>query len=763
MPHDADANARLFFPQFDWGAVTLAVMIVLCAACSLVMAEWMPELDQLITTVVVAGVVVSLLATRRWRASVVFFLSVLYGVVWVMFLAISVMPDKVYGWTLLDSVRHLVVRLGEHIYLWLEAVLAGGVGTDNVIFLMALAAAFWLITYLAVWNTIRRQRLWWTIAPSGLILLINLYYYGGGRPLALWLVAYLFAVLLYATRLYTLRQRRSWQFGRVHFEPEVGRDFLQIGAIIATVAVIFGAALPSFAGAPQISGLWREISRPIRSIEDTFSRLFSGLEPHGMPYANPFGRTLALLGQRNLGNELVMEVRSPEGRYWQAVVYDRYTGGAFQSSDPERLSLSANELRPVQFEQRALLTQTVTVYFPNNSLIFAAPQPVAVNQTSWLDMLPGNEISMWTVLTPFGPGDNYRVVSAVSHATIEQLRQAGDRYPPEITARYLQLPGDLPDRVRQLARQIVSDADAITPYDQAAALEAWLRQNIKYNDQIPAPAQGQDGVDYVLFGAKEGYCDYYASAMAVLARSLGLPARVVTGFAQGSTNERTRAFEVYQYNAHTWAEVYFPRYGWIQFEPTASQPVIARPLPELEADSNRGATPDAGPPSRAGGREVGEEDEDVPSDRGGAGALSGSNFSPIATWLLVGSTLALGAAGCVLAGIWWYENRSAPRQASGGAWGFARLSRLAVWLRVRQAASHTPFERAHLIGQAVPQRRVEIEELADAYVRERYGRDQIEAAHTRSIWQRTRWAMWRAGLKRRLPRLSFRRRPHDRV
>ncbi len=182
--------------------------------------------------------------------------------------------------------------------------------------------------------------------------------------------------------------------------------------------------------------------------------MFSGLQPHGLPYTNPFGRTLALLGQRNLGNELVLEVRSPEGRYWQGVIYDRYTGAAFQSSNTERISVGIDELAlPQAFEKRELMTQTVSVYFPNNTLIFAAPQPVAVNQTSWIDVLPGNDPSMWTMLTPLVSGDTYRVVSSVSRAPIEVLRSAGTNYPATIRDRYLQLPDTLPDRVQGIWRE----------------------------------------------------------------------------------------------------------------------------------------------------------------------------------------------------------------------------------------------------------------------------------------------------------------------
>jgi transglutaminase-like putative cysteine protease len=745
--------------RFDWIAVVLAILIVFCASASVAMAEWVPSLDVLSLTVVVSGSVGALIATSRWRPRTAHVIMLLYGLAWVTLLSISDMPDKVYGFTWLDSVRQLVIRLGEHIYIWFEAISSGGVGKDNAIFLLVLSAGFWLIAYLTVWNTIRRQRLWLAVAPAGIILLVNMYYYGGQEVLAFWLIVYLFAVLLYAARLYTLWQEVRWQFGRIRFKPEIERDFLQIGAMIALAAVLFGTVVPTFAGAPQISGLWREISRPVRSVEDTFSRLFSGLQPHGLPYNNPFGRTLALLGQRNLGTELVMEVRSPESRYWQGVIYDRYTGGAFQSSDAEQVAVTANEqIAPTQFRQRSLLTQTVTVFFPNNTLIFAAPQPVAINQTGWLDQLPGGEFSMWTTLSPLGPGDTYRVISAVSRATIEQLRSAGSNYPPAIRERYLQLPDTLPGRVPELARQIVTDAKAATPYDQAVALETWLRVNITYNDQIASPAPGQDGVDYVLFVTKQGFCDYYASAMAVMARSLGLPSRVATGFAPGTFDSKRGVYQVYQNNAHTWVEVYFPNYGWIQFEPTASQPSLER-LSDSDV-ANDPNSPDKAreDPTHRGGRQP--EDEEFDPFNGPASELNlPENTTASAAQLPLVLVVSGAIAGLILlvagggwAGIWWYENRRAPRQTGGGTWAFARLTRLGSWLRVKLSTAHTPFEQAQLIGQVVPKRQSEIDHLADLYVRERYGRAAVDVQETRSIWQRIHWSLWRAGFKRRASR-----------
>ena len=360
---------------------------------------------------------------------------------------------------------------------------------------------------------------------------------------------------------------------------------------------------------------------------------------------------------------------------------------------------------------------------------------------------------MWTTLSPLGPGDTYRVVSSVSRATIDQLRSAGANYPPAIHDRYLQLPDTLPDRVRELARQIVTNAKATTPYDQAAALEAWLRQNITYNDQINAPATGQDGVDYVLFVAKQGFCDYYASAMAVMARSLGVPSRISTGYAQGTFDSQRGVYQVYQNNAHTWPEIYFPQYGWVQFEPTASQPAIIRPLDENAVQPAPKPTQSPADTIGTGGHEPAEEEaarRAADQARQAASAAAVAGPAAIVWAILLGLSVMAVVAGGGLAGIWWYENRHAPRQSGGGMWAFARLTRLGSWLRVKLSTAHTPFEQAQLIGQVVPNRQSEIDHLADLYVRERYGRAEVDAQEPRSIWRRIHWSLWRAGFKRRV-------------
>jgi len=173
----------------------------------------------------------------------------------------------------------------------------------------------------------------------------------------------------------------------------------------------------------------------------------------------------------------------------------------------------------------------------------------------------------------------YKAESYVPFVTVKKLREASSNYPEAIQKRYLQLPPSLPERVRQLASELTKGK--INAYDKAKAIEAYLR-TYPYDLNIPAPPEGLDVADYFLFDLKKGYCDYYATSMVVLARASGLPARFVSGYSPGSYDAPNAQYVVRELHAHSWAEVYFPEIGWIEFEPTAAQPEIDRSTIEEE-------------------------------------------------------------------------------------------------------------------------------------------------------------------------------------
>jgi len=166
-----------------------------------------------------------------------------------------------------------------------------------------------------------------------------------------------------------------------------------------------------------------------------------------------------------------------------------------------------------------------------------------------------------------------RTTSAV---TGERLRVSVP--PGETTGRYLQIPSTVTTRTLELARQIALGLD--NPYDIAAAVTAYLRTHIRYSETVPPPPPDQEPLDWFLFDLRQGFCNYYASAEVILLRSLGIPARLAVGFAQGERQDRDESdiYLVRRHDAHAWPEVYFPGLGWVEFEPTVSQSPIHRPL-----------------------------------------------------------------------------------------------------------------------------------------------------------------------------------------
>jgi hypothetical protein len=155
----------------------------------------------------------------------------------------------------------------------------------------------------------------------------------------------------------------------------------------------------------------------------------------------------------------------------------------------------------------------------------------------------------------------------------DQLAAAGAGYPADIRSTYLQLPASLPERVRSLATRLAGSA--ANPYEVAMRIQNYLRVTYAYTLDVPPPPDGRDVTDYFLFEAPGGFCSYYATAMAVMLRTQGIPARVATGFATGEYDYTHNAYAVTASSAHAWVEVYFPAFGWIEFEPTASQSPFA--------------------------------------------------------------------------------------------------------------------------------------------------------------------------------------------
>ena len=338
-------------------------------------------------------------------------------------------------------------------------------------------------------------------------------------------------------------------------------------------------------------------------------------------------------------------------------------------------------------------------------------------------------------------GDSYTVEAMVSDASGNDLRRAGGEIPQAILDRYLVLPDTVTDRTRALAQDIASGHS--NTYDIAKALEAYLRTSITYNEGIDFPPEDVDVVDYVLFTSQEGYCEYYSSSFIVMARSLGIPARMSVGFFPADDSTDT-GFVYRERNAHAWPEVYFPEFGWVAFEPTAARSEVNRDVstPASGVTSNPSDERFLGGEGRL---EEGfadlddaaftEENIDLPT---GTGAIADGNSGPSRFDIALRVVpLVLLLIVLVVAYLWLRGTRGLTPSNQM----YTKLTRGATWGGIRPRAAMTPYEYAEEIAGTVSGSRRPVTFLTDVYVQETYSTEkptQAELLRARQAWLRLR-------------------------
>lgn len=652
--------------------------------------------------------------------------------------------------------RARLVELQARFSQWLAIASGGGESHDALIFLAAMAVLVWWLGYAMGWAIFRRASAWWAVVLAALPLTINRYY--GPSALDQYLVLFIVFSLLLVIRVELHRRQRGWQRARLRFDPSQGWDYLRDGLLFSLLALFlawWAPLLPSDVSAAGES--YTEIvRRPWQAIQAEVDRLFHALRGYRSEgFLAFYGERHDLRGGIDLKGDVIMRVRAKGGRYWRAMVYHTYDGRGWSNTDEQFALAEAGDPLPREgeYNMRQTLQQAIALAVPSGGQLFAASQPVEFDRPvearlSFIDSPQNSQAAVTAINTrpPLGPGDSYQVLSSLTIADFQSLRGAGTEYPDWVRQRYLQLPQKLPQRVVDLASRITADSD--NPYDKAAALESYLRR-IVYNERIPNPPPGRDLVDWFLFDLRQGYCDYYASAMVVMARSMGIPARVAVGFARGEYDPAEGIYTVRAWDAHTWVEIYFPGYGWVEFEPTAAEPSIDRPLPRPLQDLTGGGQPGGELTEPRFREQEFLEDEGIPVLAGQSG---GNDFRLV----VLGFLLAFPFAGGLL---WWL---ALAREVSGlppAERAYRSMVFYARKMGVVPRGSQTPLEYASTVSRALPEASEEIARIADLFAAERFqlgGLAEVDIVNIERAWSRLRWALWRGILDRAI---SFVRAP----
>jgi len=292
----------------------------------------------------------------------------------------------------------------------------------------------------------------------------------------------------------------------------------------------------------------------------------------GLPRAHLLGDDPAL-SQRKIMRVQVDSPNTPDpgiNYRWRALTFVTYNGQGWLNppqTDVERFA--AGEIWDTTLAERRLLVQQRFEFLAGEPYwLYALAEPLTADRPYRVHTrIPGDVAGLDI------RARRYTVISALPNVSEAALRAALP-VDQEQWAWALQLPDDLPPRLWDLAANLGQKQD--TSYDQARAIESYLR-GFRYNLQVPTPPPDRDVVDWFLFDLQEGYCDYYASSMVVLARMLGIPARLAIGYAAGTYEADNGWFLVSEADAHSWPELYFAGVGWVPFEPTAAQEVYTWP------------------------------------------------------------------------------------------------------------------------------------------------------------------------------------------
>ncbi len=475
---------------------------------------------------------------------------------------------------------------------------------DTGLFVFLLVLIVWNTSAWLAWCVARRRQALAGLLPSGFLLALNTHL--SGQPATPLWVFITCAVLLIADSNFK-QQHADWERRRVDYPGELGWTWGGSALVIALAITLLAGASP-LVGTPRG---WQALADFVRlsrlHTAETAERLFSGVNPPKSDQPNVIASTpdLSVIGAPlPQGRDTIMWVMvndpappPPEAHgssdttrkhYWRSAIFATYTGAGWKPLEFPQFP-QVPDFPSAPPPGRYALRQHFEIAVPHADTLFAVNLPVMVGAGVSL-LLNRADDSAWLR----GSASNYDVTSWATDVTEAQLRSASTLYPAEVSSTYLQLPASLPQRVRGLAARIT--AGASTPYDKALRLQSYLRTTYLYRLDVPPPPPGRDAVDYFLFEAPGGFCSYYASAMAVMLRAEGIPARVVTGYATGDYDYTRGAYRVPADVAHAWVEAYFPVYGWVEFEPTSARSVFAYESGAAPLAATIPAPPPAAPP-----------------------------------------------------------------------------------------------------------------------------------------------------------------------
>jgi transglutaminase-like putative cysteine protease len=749
------------------GWLSLGLVLLMCVTMAWAIDDVAPVMGRdsytdFLMWAAVGGVLMGFIGPKsglgRWRTYLLGAVVAALVVPWLVGAHLPASDGSPYG--------HFHATAESAVRAYIELVIEGSPFTNEYgHHLWVIGLLVWATSMFAAYATFGHRRPLNAVVLIGAALVINMSLTVNDQ--LGYLVMYSVASMALLIRFHALDEQAEWLRRRIGDPAAISGIYLRGGSVFIILAVAGSLLLTKTAASDPLAGAWDGVSDNMVEVSRSLAKYLPG-GPNSRNLGSEFGDDTQIRGFWVSDDRLYATIQlSPDEDdrfYWRASTFDTFNLNGWTTSQTTDFTKPADDAlldgtledvadtvatRPVRF--------TVTPAEYKGAYVLSPHRPDTVSQTSTLRLLgPGG---LFVALKRDSSPNPYSVTALVpvrGEGGLESNRliEAGTDYPQEILDTYLQVPDGAmgPSAEATLAAMIAAAPNGAnsTPYELAKTMETLFHRKdlFEYDTNVQDLPCVEEGLSSVECFARytRGYCQYYASTMAIFLRELGVPARIAEGFLPGTRDERSGQETLLGRNRHQWVEVYFPGYGWVPFDPTGGDLAELPPLPTgapLASSSPRpsasfgsGGIPGATRDPRDDGPEV------VPG-----GPRAGTGGGPSAGLLGAVAVLLAAAVGSLMFMTW----RRGPRGETSPDRAYGSVTRLAARLGFGPRPNQTVYEYAGALAEVLPEARPQLETVAQAKVESTYGRTILGADGLHALREAER------RLRVTLLRLLFRR------
>ena len=720
MSHQPVKKALRLAPFEGWLVLFLLGVALYCVVGSIIGAGWVPQGGWLLVCPAVGLLIGLIVAKMPQLPQFILHLGACLVGHWLSVWLTSSIAFQV-PWTLV---------LGD-----LRAAFGGQLGSmgasgSQVIFFFYLSFLTFFLGYFGSWLVYRAHLPWLVVLVYTSILLVNLNYVKDMTYLAIIMAA---ALLLLVARMQLVIRVVQWKHEGLQTDRQwlyaMKRRYMQMACVIVLLTIVLSGVLPMQDQNADGKAFWDRLNTIGTNVVSGHFSLqdLNGIAP-GVDQANFFGDQLTLSNSVHLptGEVLRYQASDKASHYLEGFTFNSFDGRTWTSSldDTKAHAYQANDrlsTDPPNPEEQQI---TVSVTLPpsgTKSYIFAPPVPrlFSVPTVVYSDRTAG----AWIQRQPLSAHETYQAtfLSPPVVPTAPPLLSDGvDWRFYGLPEQYFHVPANLGPQVKQ--RALTWTKGAADTYTALKMLEKHLSDRLVFTyslDNPPLP-DNTDPISWLL-QTRSGYCTYYATAMAIMARMLNIPTRMVNGFSQGRYDAASSQWVVRGDDAHSWVQAYFPNAGWINFDPTPTFSPSAVPPSAPHNTPAPSPSPktvvQAPTPTTTGKSTSPTLSGNHPNDPPSLSTPLGGNsvlwvIGAILVFFIVIALL------LVLLRYWWHRLYASSPLISAMYWRFCHV---ASFFGMAPQTSQTPYEYGQMIGQCFPQQARTFARLTDLYVREHWG------------------------------------------